>query len=150
MPPVVTVVGNVSVTVSVSGNFSLQVKLSQYNLQPVMVEWERNGVPLSSGEKYQLSSDTSQLGDGSAELTVRFTESLVDNGTYTVNASNAAGYSSVDFEVFIMSECECVKCLLHAQVTWHSSCLSSSSLCHLHCPFQLLPRQPFRPPRNPQ
>ena len=121
MPPVVTVVGNVSVTVTVNGNFSLQVKLSQYNLQPVTVEWERNGVPLSSGEKYQLSSDTSQLGDGSAELTVRFTESLMDNGTYTVTASNAAGNISVDFEVFIMSECECVKCLPLAQVTWHSS-----------------------------
>ena len=112
-----TVVGNVIVTVTVNDSFSLQVTLSQYNLQPVTVEWERNGVPLSSGEKYQLSSDTSQLGNGSAELAVRFTESLVDNGTYTVTASNAAGSSSVDFEVFLMSECECLKCLLHAQVT---------------------------------
>ena len=106
MPPNVTVVGDPTVTVTVNDSFSLQVTLSQYNLQPVTVEWERNGVPLSSGEKYQLSSDTSQLGDGSAELTVRFTESLVDNGTYTVTASNAAGNGSVDFEVFIMSECE--------------------------------------------
>ena len=153
MPPVVTVVGDHTVTVTVNDSFSLQVTLSQYNLQPVTVEWERNGVPLSSGEKYQfsyqLSSDTSQLGNGSAELTVQFTESLMDSGTYTVTASNAAGNSSVDFEVFIMSECECVKWLLHAQVTWHSSCLSSSILCHLHCPFQLLLRQPFYPPRNP-
>ncbi len=116
-----TVVGNVIVTVTVNDSFSLQVTLSQYNLQPVTVEWERNGVPLSSGEKYQLSSDTSQLGDGSAELTVQFTESLVDNGTYTVTASNAAGNGSVNFEVFIMSECEGVKWFLHAQVTWHSS-----------------------------
>ena len=108
MPPVVTVVGDPAVTVTVNDSFSLQVTLSQYNLQPVTVEWERNGVPLSSGEKYQLSSDTSQLGDGSAELTVRFTESLVDNGTYTVTTSNAAGNGSVDFEVSIMSECECV------------------------------------------
>ena len=99
MPPVVAVVGVHTVTVTVNDSFSLQVTLSQYNLQSVTVEWERNGVPLSSGEKYQLSSDTSQLGDGSAELTVQFTESLVDNGTYTVTASNAAGYSSVDFEV---------------------------------------------------
>ena len=150
MPPVVTVVGDPTVTVTVNGSFSLQVTLSQYNLQPVTVEWERNGVPLSSGEKYQLSSDTSQLGNGSAELTVRFTESLVDNGTYTVTASNAAGSSNVDFEVLIMSECECLKWLLHAQATWHSSCLSSSILCHLHCPFQLLLRQPFWPPRSPQ
>ena len=87
------------------------------------VEWERNGVPFSSGEKYQLSSDTSQLGVGSAELTVQFTESLVDNGSYTVTASNAAGIGSVDFVVFIMSEFECVKWLLHAQVNWHCSCL---------------------------
>ena len=145
-----TVVGDPTVTVTVNDSFSLQVTLSQYNLQPVTVEWERNGVPLSSGEKYQLSNDTSQLGDGSAELTVRFTESLVDNGTYTVTASNAAGNSSVDFEVFIMSECECVKWLLHAQVTWHHSCASSSILYHLHCPFQLLLWQPFYPPRNPQ
>ena len=95
-------------TVTVSDSFSLQVTISQYNLQPVTVEWERNGVPLSSGVKYQLSSDTSQLGSGSAELTVLFTESLVDNGTYIVTASNAAGPSSVDFVVVIMSECECV------------------------------------------
>ena len=133
-----TVVGDPTVTVTVNDSFSLQVTLSQYNLQPVTVEWERNGVPLSSEGKYQLSSDTSQLGNGSAELTVRFTESLVDNGTYTVTASNVAGSSNVDFEVFIRSECECVKWLLHAQATWHSSCLSSSILCHLHCPFQLL------------
>ena len=106
MPPVVTVVGDPTVTVTVNGSFSLPVTLSQYNLQPVTVEWERNGVPLSSGEKYQLSSDSSQLGDGSAELTVWFTESLVDNGTYTVTASNPAGNGSVDFEVSIMSECE--------------------------------------------
>ena len=150
MPPVVTVVGDPTVTVTVNDSFSLQVTLSQYNLQPVTVEWERNGVPLSSGEKYQLSSNTSQLGDGSAELTVRFTESLVDNGTYTVTANNAAGNGAVDFEVFIMSECECVKWLLHAQVTWHSSCLSYSILYHLHCLFQLLLWQPFWPPRNPQ
>ena len=150
MPPVVTVVGDPTVTVTVNGSFSLQVTLSQYNLQPVTVEWERNGVSLSSGEKYQLSSDTSQLGDGSAEVTVQFTESLMDNGTYTVTASNPAGNGSVDFEVFIMSECECVKWLLHAQVTWHSSCLSSSIMCHLHCPFQLLLRQPFWTPRKPQ
>ncbi len=143
VPPVVTVVGDITVTVTVNGSFSLQVTLSQYNLQPVTVEWERNSVPLSSGEKYQLSSDTSQLGNGSAELTVRFTESLLDNGTYTVTASNAAGNGIVDFEVLIMSECECVKWLLHAQVTWHSSCLSSSILYHLHCPFQFLLRQPF-------
>ena len=128
MPPVVTVVGDPTVTVTVNDSFSLQVTLSQYNLQPVTVEWERIGVPLSSGGKYQLSSVTSQLGNGSAELTVRFTESLVDNGTYTVTASNAAESSSVDFEVFIMSECECVKWLLLAQVTWHNSCLSSSSM----------------------
>ena len=108
MPPNVTVVGDPTVTVTVSDSFSLQVTISQYNLQPVTVEWERNGVPLSSGVKYQLSSDTSQLGNGSAELTALFTESLVDNGTYTVTASNAAGPSSVDFEVVIMSECECV------------------------------------------
>ena len=80
MPPVVTVVGDPTVTVTVNDSFSLQVTLSQYNLQPVTVKWERNGVPLSSGEKYQLSSDTSQLGNGSAELTVQFTKSLVDNG----------------------------------------------------------------------
>ena len=103
-----TVVGDPTVTVTVNGNFSLQVKLSQYNLQPVTVEWERNDVPLSSAEKYQLSSDTSQLGNGSAELTVRFTESLVDNGTYTVTANNPAGSSSVDFDVFIMSECKVI------------------------------------------
>ena len=106
VPPVVTVVGDPAVTVTVNDSFSLQVTLSQYNLQPVMVEWERNGFPLSSGGKYQLSSDTSQVGNGSAELTALFTESLVDNGTYTVTASNAAGSSSVDFEVVIMSECE--------------------------------------------
>ena len=147
MPPVVTVVGDPTVTVTVNGSFSLQVTLSQYNLQPVTVEWERNGVPLSSGEKYQLSSDTSQLGDGSAELTVRFTESLVDNGTYTVTTSNPAGNGSVDFEVFIMSECEMFAA---CQVTWHSSCLSSFILCHLRCPFQLLLRQPFYPLRNPR
>ena len=109
MPAVVAVVGDPTATVTVNDSFLLQVTLSQYNLHPVTVEWERNGVPLSSGEKYQLSSDTSQLGNGSAELTVQFTESLVDNGTYTVTASNAAGNSSVNFEVFIMSECECVK-----------------------------------------
>ena len=103
-----TVVGDPTVTVTVNDSFSLQVTLSQYNLQPVTVEWERNGVPLSSGEKYQLSSDTSQLGDGSAELTVQFTEALMDNGTYTVTASNAAGNGSVDFEVIIMSECEMI------------------------------------------
>ena len=40
----------------------------------------------------------------------------MDNGSYTVTASNAAGNGSVDFVVFIMSECECVKWLLHAQV----------------------------------
>ena len=108
MPPVVTVVGDPAVTVTVNDSFSLQVTLSQYNLQPVMLEWERNGFSLSSGGKYQLSNDTSQVGNGSAELTVLFTESLVDNGTYTVTASNTAGNSSVDFEVVIMSECECV------------------------------------------
>ena len=144
MPPVVTVVGDATVTVTVNGNFSLQVILSQYNLQPVTVEWERNDVPLSSGEKYQLSNDTSQLGDGSAELTVQFTESLVDNGTYTVTANNPAGSSSVDFDVFIMSECKVI-----AACTG-DSCLSSSILCHLHCPFQLLLRQPFWTSRNPQ
>ena len=106
MPPVVTVVGEPTVTVTVNDSFSLQVTLSQYNLQPVMVEWERNGFPLSSEGKYQLNSDTSQVGNGSAELTALFTESLVDNGTYTVTTSNAAGSSSVDFEVVIMSECE--------------------------------------------
>ena len=111
VPPVVTVVGEPTVTVTVNASFSLQVTLSQYNLQPVTVEWERNGFPLSSGGKYQLSSDTSQAGNGSAELTALFTESLVDNGTYTVTASNAAGYSSADFEVVIMSECEYM--LLH-------------------------------------
>ena len=114
MPPVVTAVGDPTVTVTVNDSFFLQVTLSQYNLQPVTVGWERNGVPLSSGEKYQLSNDTSQLLDGSAELTVQFTESLVDNGTYIVTASNTAGNSSVDFEVFIMSECECVSgCCMH-------------------------------------
>ena len=107
VPPAVTVVGDPTVTVTVNGSFSLQVTLSQYNLQPVTVEWERNDVPISRGEKYQLSSDTSQLGDGSAELTALFTESLVDNGTYTVIASNAAGNTSVDFEVVIKSECAC-------------------------------------------
>ena len=106
VPPVVTVVGEPTVTVTVNNSFLLQVTLSQYNLQPVMVGWERNGFPLSSGEKYQLSSDTSQVGNGSAELTALFTESLVDNGTYTVTANNAAGNSSVDFQVVIMSECE--------------------------------------------
>ena len=120
VPPVVSVVGGPTVTVTVNDSFSLQVTLSQYNLQPVTVEWERNSVPLSSGMKYQLSSDTSQLGNGSAKLIVQFTESLVDNGTYTVTASNAAGNGSVDIEVFIRSECECLKRLLHAQVTWHS------------------------------
>ena len=104
MPPVLTVVGDPTVTVTVNDSFSLEVTISQYNLQPVTVEWNR--VPLSSGEKYQLSSNTSQLGNGSAELTVLFTQSLIDNGTYTITASNAAGNSSVDFEVFIMSECE--------------------------------------------
>ena len=108
MPPVVTVLGEPTVTVTVNASFSLQVTISQYNLQPVMVEWERNGFSLSSGGKYQLSSDTSQVGNGSAELIALFTESLVDNGTYTVTASNAAGNSSADFEVVIMSECECV------------------------------------------
>ena len=98
-----TVVGEPTVTVTVNDSFSLQVTLSQYNLWPVTVEWERNGFPLSSGGKYQLNSDTSQVGNGSAELTALFTESLVDNGTYTVTASNAAGNSSVDFEVVIMS-----------------------------------------------
>ena len=92
--------------VIVTGNFSLQVAISQYNLLPVTVEWERNGFPLSNTSKYQLTSDTSQLRNGSAKLTVYFTESLVDNGTYTVSASNAAGSSSVEFEVFIMSKCE--------------------------------------------
>ena len=107
VPPVVTVVGEPTATVTVNDSFSLQVTISQYNLQPV-IEWERNGFPLSSGGKYQLSSDTSRVGNGSAELTALFTESLVDNGTYTVTASNAAGNSSVDFEVVILSECECV------------------------------------------
>ena len=127
MPPVVTVVGDPTVTVTVNGSFSLQVTLSQYNLQPVTVEWERNGVSLSSGEKYQLRSDTSQLGDGSVEVTVRFTESLMDNGTYTITASNPAGNGSLDFEVFIMSECECVKWLLHAQA--YITLVSHPPLC---------------------
>ena len=108
VPPVVTVVGEPTVTVTVNASFSLQVTISQYNLQPVMIKWERNGFSLSSGRKYQLSSDTSQVGNGSAELIALFTESLVDNGTYTVTASNAAGNSNADFEVVIMSECECV------------------------------------------
>ena len=142
MPPVVTVVGDATVTVTVNDSFSLQVTLSQYNLQPVTVEWERNGVSLSSGEKYQLSSNTSQLGDGSAELIVRFTESLVDNGTYTVTANNAAGIGSVDFEVFIMSECECVKWFLYAQVIWSSACLSFSILYHF---VSLAPSLPVAP-----
>ena len=107
VPPVVTVVGDSSVTVTVNDSFLLQVTISQYNLQPVTVEWERNGAILSSGVKYQLTIDTSQVGNGSAELAALFTESLVDNGTYTVTASNAAGNSSVDFEVVIKSECEC-------------------------------------------
>ena len=102
------VVGALSVTVTVSDGFSVQVTIFQYNLQPVAVEWERNGIPLNSAAKYQLSSDTSQLGNGSAELTALFTESLMDNGTYTVTAINAAGSSSIDFEVVIMSEYECV------------------------------------------
>ena len=108
VPPVVTAVGDRAVTVTVNCSFSLQVTISQYNLQPVTVEWERNGSPLSNTTKYQLTSDISQLGSGSAELTVLFTESLVDNGTYTVTASNAAGNSSVEFEVVIQSECDCV------------------------------------------
>ena len=103
-----TVVGDPAVTVTVNASFSLRVTISQYNLQPVTVEWEKNGFLLSSGGKYQLNSGTSEVGSGSAELTALFTESLVDNGTYTVTASNAAGYSSVDFEVVIMSECELV------------------------------------------
>ena len=108
VPPVVTAVGDLTETVTVNDSFSLQVTISQYNLQPVTVEWERNGSTLSNTVKYQLSSDTSQLGNGSAELTALFTESLVDNGTYTVTASNAAGNSSVEFEVVIQSECDCV------------------------------------------
>ena len=108
VPPVVTAVADRAVTVTVNGSFSLQVTISQYNLQPVTVEWERNGSTLSNTIKYQLTSDTSQLGNGSAELTVLFTESLVDNGTYTVTASNAAGNSSMEFEVVIQSECDCV------------------------------------------
>ena len=82
VPPAVTMVGDPAVTVTVNDNFSLQVTLSQYNLQPVTVEWERNSFPLSSGGKYQLNSDTSQVGNGFAILTALFTESLVDNGTY--------------------------------------------------------------------
>ena len=108
VPPVVTAVGDPTLSVTVNDSFSIQVTISQYNLQPVTVEWERNGSPLSNTIKYQLTSDTSQLGNGSAELTVLFTESLVDNGTYTVTASNAAGNSSVEFEVVIQSECDCV------------------------------------------
>ena len=103
-----TVVGDPTLSVTANDSFSIQVTISQYNLQPVTVEWERNGSFLSNAIKYQLTSDTSQLGNGSAELTVLFTESLVDNGTYTVTASNAAGSSSVEFEVVIQSECDCV------------------------------------------
>ena len=101
-------VGDPTLSVTVNDSFSLQVTISQYNLQPVTVEWERNSSTFSNPIKYQLTSDTSQLGNGSAELTVLFTESLVDNGTYTVIASNAAGNSTVEFEVVIQSECDCV------------------------------------------
>ena len=59
VPPVVTAVGDRTVSVTVNNSFSLQVTISQYNLQPVTVEWERNGSPLSNTTKYQLTSDTS-------------------------------------------------------------------------------------------
>ena len=95
--------------VTVNASFLLEVTISRYNLQPVTVQWKRNNFTLSSGEKYQLNSNTSQVGFGLSILTALFTESLVDNGTYTVTASNAAGNSNTeDFEVVIMSECECV------------------------------------------
>ena len=95
--------------VTVNASFLLEVTISRYNLQPVTVQWKRNNFTLSSGEKYQLNSNTSQVGFGLSILTALFTESLVDNGTYTVTASNAAGNSNTeDFEVVIMSEYECV------------------------------------------
>lgn len=109
MPPLVTVVANSTVMVTVNASFLLEVTISRYNLQPVTVQWKRNNFTLSSGEKYQLNSNTSQVGFGLSILTALFTESLVDNGTYTVTASNAAGNSNTeDFEVVIMSEYECV------------------------------------------
>ena len=104
-----TVVGDPTVLVTVNASFLLQVTISKYNLQPVTVQWKRNNFTLSSGGKYQLNSDTSQVGNGFSILTVLFTEPIVDNGTYTVTASNEAGNSNTaNFEVVIMSEYECV------------------------------------------
>ena len=117
-----------------SDNLKWQVEVTNHSLACLIVQKESfvsiNHMYMSNFTSYQQHS-------------IAFTESLVDNGTYTITASNPAGNNSVDIVVFIMSDCECVTWLLHAQVTWHSSCLSSSFLCHLHYTFQLLLWQPF-------
>ena len=108
-PPVLTPVPNLTLPVTVNGSFTLEVNISDYNLPIDSITWQRGSDSLlTTGTQFTLTNSTDTLGSGSATLTAGFTNSLVDDGMYTLTVSNPAGNDSVVFDVTVQSELSAV------------------------------------------
>ena len=104
-----TPVPNLTLPVTVNGSFTLEVNISDYNLPIDSITWQRGSDSLlTTGTQFTLTNNTDTLGSGSATLTAGFTDSLVDDGMYTVTVSNPAGNDSVVFDVTVQSELSAV------------------------------------------
>ena len=99
-----TAVGSTSVTVRVNGSFSFEANITGHNLPISSVLWTRNGDELMNNDQLTVESDITTLNSGSTRLSVNYTLSLVDNGTYTVTVFNPAGNDTLDYYVTIESK----------------------------------------------
>ena len=100
---------NQSLTVTVRNNFVLEVSISGYNLPIDSITWQRGSDGLlTTGTQFSFTNSIDTLGNGSAILVAAFTDSLVDDDTYTLTVSNPAGNDSVDFDVTVQSELSAV------------------------------------------
>ena len=108
-PPVLTRTSNQALTVTVRGNFVLEVSITGYNLPIDSLTWQRGSDSLiTANNQFSFTNSIDTLSNGSAILVAAFTDSLVDDDTYTLTVSNPAGNDSVDFDVTVQSELSAV------------------------------------------
>ena len=125
-PPVITLIGDVTRTVTSPEDITISVTIGSSNL-PITVQWSFNNEPLTTNSEYTiatiLSSDNTT---GNSSLIVLSTNTG-DDGNYIVNVSNLAGSDMTTISVEIHGE-------------WRSSvysitcqCCRSSNQCVCSC-----------------
>ena len=102
-PPVITLIGDTTRTVTSPEDVIISVTIGSSNL-PVTVQWSYNNQPLTTNSDYTittiLSSDNTT---GNSSLTVHSTNTG-DDGNHIVNVSNIAGNDMTTVSVVIHGE----------------------------------------------